>query len=265
MNSQVCKQILRLLSVRKNIGLHNCSNSKAASDDSHALTQPYFDENMHNIIYELSANEFTKKEKIVMFKCISKEEIKEKEKNGCVLVASLNCNNCVTSDTKLVIVGTITPPEGQNNGYFYTAPKNRIYGYLDEALGTKLKPKKLALSGASDEDKREIITEIKHELVAKGIAFLDVIKYAIHKNEKEDSCYDSDIEYYCLDYQSFQNIPAKARFICNSKAAWECFEKICKKNGREDFLQDSHSMYLPQRGKGSAKDNWLKGIKNFLS
>lgn len=188
-----------------------------------------------------------------------------RKKNGCVIVESMNCKNCVTKDTKLIIVGTITPPDGQNSGYFYTAPRNRLYGYLDEALGTKLKLKKLALYGASDADKQKIIEEIKQELVANNIAFLDVIKKAIHKSGQEDSCYDNDIEYYCLDYQSFQDLPDKVFFICNSKMAQECFEEICKEINRQDYTQKPRSNYLPQRGIGSSKENWLKAISQFLS
>lgn len=200
-----------------------------------------------------------------MTKCISEEAIDEKKKNGSVIVESMNCKNCVTDNTELIIVGTITPPDGQNNGYFYTAPRNRLYGYLDEALGTILKSKKIALYGASNEDKQKIIEEIKQELIANKIAFLDVIKKAIHKNGQEDSCYDSDIECYCLDYEYFQNLHDNVHFICNSKMAQKCFEKICRKISRKEYLQDSRSKYLPQRGEGSSKENWLEAIRQFLS
>ena len=175
----------------------------------------------------------------------------------------MNCENCTTKDTKLIVVGTITPPDGQNNGYFYTAPRNRLYGYLDEELGTKLKPKKLALCGASDENKRKIIEEIKQELIANHVAFLDVIEKAIHKNGQEYSCYDDDIEYYCLDCSTFQNLSDKVFFICNSKMAYECFAEICKEINHQEYL--SRAIYLPQRGKGSSKEGWLKEIRQFLT
>ena len=53
------------------------------------------------------------------------------------IVESCNKNNCLNTKTKLVIVGTITPPDGA--GYFYTAPRNKIYGYIDYAINTNLK------------------------------------------------------------------------------------------------------------------------------
>lgn len=199
-----------------------------------------------------------------MTNCISKEAIDEKEKHGCAVVSSMNAENCVTNDTKLIIVGTITPPNGQNNGYFYTAPRNKLYGYLDEALGTKLKSKKIALYGASNKDKQKIIEEIKQELIAHKVAFLDVIKKAIRKNGKEDSCYDNDIECYCLDCESFQNIPVKTYFICNSLMAHECFEKLCPEIYQKENTSESRSTYLPQRGKGSSKEKWLDKIRNIL-
>lgn len=57
---------------------------------------------------------------------------------------SHNVNNCLTNDTKLVIIGTITP---KNFDYFYCAPRNKIYGYIDEATGkTHLKDLKNQLN-----------------------------------------------------------------------------------------------------------------------
>jgi len=84
------------------------------------------------------------------------------------VVESCNKHNCVTPNTKLVIVGTITPPEGA--GYFYTAPRNKIYGYLDQAFGdTNLKEKKKML--LQNPHNKQIIQEIKNVLINKKIAF----------------------------------------------------------------------------------------------
>lgn len=47
------------------------------------------------------------------------------------LDCSFNKETTLNKDTKLVIVGTITPP---NTKYFYCSYYNRIYGYIDEAL-----------------------------------------------------------------------------------------------------------------------------------
>lgn len=67
------------------------------------------------------------------------------EKNTHEEVISFNSENCMTENTEVIIVGTITPSEGMKNGYFYTAPRDRIYGYIDAARGTGLLEKKRKL------------------------------------------------------------------------------------------------------------------------
>lgn len=180
-------------------------------------------------------------------------ELKKTELNsgdGLECVSSCNARNCVTKDTKLIIVGTITPPEGA--GYFYTAPRNKIYGYIDQALGnTNLKEtKKLLLQNPND---AKIIEDIKHTLVLNKIAFLDVIKFAIRK---DDSPYDNDIIYYTVDADSFRN-NTDAVYICNSKFALECFLEIC-----EDLGVELKHIYLSQRM--DTKASWLTAIRTIL-
>ena len=68
------------------------------------------------------------------------------EKNTHEEVISFNSENCMTENTEVIIVGTITPLEGMKNGYFYTAPLDRIYGYIDAARGTGLLEKKRKLT-----------------------------------------------------------------------------------------------------------------------
>ena len=170
-----------------------------------------------------------------MSKCISENALDEK-KNGCVIVESMNCKNCVTKDTKLIIVGTITPPDGQNRGYFYTAPRNRLYGYLDEALGTKFKLKKLALYGASDADKQKIIEEIKQELVA------NIVGNPPYQGDVEDSenktfmpsVYNLFID---MAYEISERVELihPARFLFNAGQT----PKAWKKNARRSAFQDS--------------------------
>lgn len=176
-------------------------------------------------------------------------EIKKKYKNFEV-VKSCNKNHCVTNDTKLIIVGTITPPKGA--GYFYTAPRNKIYGYIDQAINTKLKEKKLSL--LQKPNNKEIINDIKQILINNKIAFLDIIQYAIRKKE---SPYDKDILYYTLDIDCF-NINKNALYICNSIFAKECFEKICNiLNIKLNYI------YLSQRL--DTKKSWVETIKKILN
>ncbi len=54
---------------------------------------------------------------------LKKKEIDETKEE---FVENFNKYSCVTPKTRLIIVGTITPPDGMNNGYFYTAPHNSV-------------------------------------------------------------------------------------------------------------------------------------------
>ena len=166
------------------------------------------------------------------------------------IVSSCNKNNCVSIKTKLIIVGTITPPEGA--GYFYTAPRNKIYGYIDSAINTNLKELKKQLLLKPHDSK--IIEEIKYTLIKNKIGFLDIIKSAIRKN---DSPYDKDIKYYTLDTEVFKT-NTTALYICNSKFAEEGFIQICK-----ELNLNLNYLYLSQRH--DTKQSWLSAILNALN
>lgn len=175
--------------------------------------------------------------------------------NGYEYANSNNHNNCVTSDTQIIIVGTITPPAG--NGYFYTAPRNRIYGYIDAARGTDLKGLKTKLVG-SNAPTTVIINDIKNTLINEHIAFLDIFESVIRKS---NSPYDSDIKYATLDYDTFNNtlntLRAKPiKVICNSRLAESGFNSILK--GMKSTCNIT-IIYLPQRcGK---KADWINALK----
>lgn len=115
-------------------------------------------------------------------KRVSKEEFDKLvvEKN-CKKVQSKNGKfNLLTDKTKLLIVGTITPPGG--NDFYYTSTHNKIFGYIDQALGTHLREKKIMLRNDNiPDEKKKIINEIVKELDEVGIAFIDVVKEAIRK------------------------------------------------------------------------------------
>ena len=139
-------------------------------------------------------------------------------------VTSFNSQNCMTEDTEIIIVGTITPTEGMKNGY-YTASRNRIYGYIDAARGTSLVKKKTDLMQESLSEKRkQIISEVKNELKEQKIAFLDVMGSAIRC---KGSHADSDIKCYTLDYPVFSTVPKNVKkVICNSRLAENCYNTI---------------------------------------
>ena len=174
------------------------------------------------------------------------------EKNTHEEVISFNSENCMTEDTEVIIVGTITPSEGMKNGYFYTAPRNRIYGYIDATRGTRLLEKKRKLTdiGLSRLQKEQIIESIKDELKEQKIAFLDVMKSAIRL---KGSCSDRDIKCYTLDYSAFSNISKHVKVICNSRLAEECYNVI---RAEKDLPP---AIYLSQRN--GRKESWINELK----
>ena len=188
------------------------------------------------------------------------DEMKQSVKNQQRLVESFNSHHCVTGKTNIIIVGTITPPEGVKNGYFYTAPFNKIYGYIEEARNVSLKKQKELLKNATDGEKRKIVDDIKKILEGQGIAFLDVMGSAIRKEGKETSCADSDIQYCTLakkDFeQAFNRIPEsnKVRVICNSKEAQRKYQKL-----RESLSILPEEQFLSQRR--GTKEKWIWALK----
>ena len=174
--------------------------------------------------------------------------------NGYEYANSINHNNCVASDTQIIIVDTITPPAG--NDYFYTAPRNRIYGYIDAARGTNLKGLKTQLVGSNTPT--GIINQIKNTLINEHIAFLDIFESVIRKSNRP---YDSDIKYATLDYNTFKKTLNKLRakpikVICNSRLAERGFKSILK--GMKSTCNINFT-YLSQRcGK---KTDWINALK----
>lgn len=175
------------------------------------------------------------------------------DKNVYERVSSFNSQHCITADTKIIIVGTITPPKGTNCGYFYTAPRNNIYGYIDAARGTNLKELKNKLNGGNltDLQKAQIVGKIKNVLREQRIAFLDIMDKAIRK---KSSYRDSDIVAYFLDKSMFQNIPRGAKIICNSRLAEAGFEQIQK-----DLGCNLSYKYLSQRS--GKKVEWIAELQ----
>lgn len=175
------------------------------------------------------------------------------DKNVYECVSSFNSQHCVMAETKIIIVGTITPPKGTNCGYFYTAPRNNIYGYIDAARGTNLKELKNKLNGSNliDLQKTQIVDEIKDVLRKQRIAFLDIMDKAVRK---QNSHKDSDIAAYTLDKSTFQNIPRGAKIICNSRLAEAGFKQIQK-----DLGCNLSYKYLSQRS--GKKMEWIAELQ----
>lgn len=116
---------------------------------------------------------------------------------------------------KIVIVGTITPHNGK--GFFYTAPRTKMYEIIDKLLSTTLD---------SNKDNKE---ELIKQLNKNGICFIDVFSKVIRRKE---SASDDDILYGSLNYSGFKEcvsqIGENTLIVANSKLAHELCQKILK-------------------------------------
>lgn len=180
-----------------------------------------------------------------------------KQKPNELVTKSFNSQTTLDDDTRLVIVGTLTPPCTR---YFYCAPRNRIFGYIDEALEelgyneeVKLKELKKGLSNSSLPKNivDEKVEAIKTILRKHKIAFLDVMNNAIRKNNKSHD--DENIEYYTLATDDFRKVNLLATIIVNSRLAEKCFAQM------NITLK---SRFLSQRS--GLKVEWLKAIKEAI-
>lgn len=173
---------------------------------------------------------------------------------------SFNSESTLNENTKLLIVGTLTPL-GEQYNYFYSGCRNRIYGYIDEALKTNLKDLKEGLRNATTKEKiNEFKEKIKSVLKQNNIAFLDVIKESV----RLQGCDDDDIEEFSLDYESFENLRNVKYIITNSRDAEYLLYKIISTNFLNNKQDKSNVLkieFLSQ--KYGSKNEWVKRIKKY--
>ena len=130
----------------------------------------------------------------------------------------------IREDTKVIIVGTITSPQGRgiNKGFYYMSPYNPMYRIIDTYFNGIGKP-----SNFVKNKKAGNISLIIEELKEKKIAFLDVIESCYnHKN----SSLDDDLENIKLDYEAFKGIKENVAMLANSKNAYNALLKIREHN-----------------------------------
>ena len=138
---------------------------------------------------------------------------------------SFNSTYClVNSSTKVIIVGTITSPQGRgpNKDFYYMSPYNPMYRIIDAYFKSINKSSNLVMN-----KKAGNIPAIIGELKDKGIAFLDVIKSCYNP---KNSSLDDNLEDIELDYESFKGIDEKIVLIANSKNAYGALLKIIERN-----------------------------------
>lgn len=141
--------------------------------------------------------------------------------------------------TKFLIVGTYTPKDGRDVGYFYCSKDNPQYELID--LGFD--------DGKSLAKKKGFVNQIKNILISRGIALLDVVKTAI---SRDDSASDEDILFYSLDYDAFQKIDfSGVKIVANSGNAEFRLRQILIKIGNQEIAERIN--LIPQRPRGRRK------------
>ena len=130
----------------------------------------------------------------------------------------------VREDTKVIIVGTITSPQGRgaNKNFYYMSPYNPMYRIIDTYFNGIGKP-----SNLTQNKKAGNVPLIIEELKEKKIAFLDVIESC---SNPKNSSLDDDLEDIKLDYEAFEGIKENVVLLANSKNAYNALLKIAEHN-----------------------------------
>lgn len=198
-------------------------------------------------------------------------EILNNEENN-IYAESMNnyhINSNLIKHPKLLIVGTLTPP--QCKGYYYTSNRNKKYKYLDCGLGSeddrsleqlknRLQDHQIARESNDtgsyrngmyrDDEALKIVKKIESTLEEDGILLLDVVDKALR--EDANSSRDDNIIKCTLDFNSFEKINGADYVIVNSKNAYECFCKIMNKVGENNFR---NIICLPQNPRSFLRTN----------
>ena len=130
----------------------------------------------------------------------------------------------VREDTKVIIVGTITSPQGRgtNKDFYYMSPYNPMYRIIDAYFNTIGKHSYFVKN-----KKAGNIPTIIEELKEKKIAFIDVIESCCNP---KNSSLDDDLENIKLDFEAFKGINENVAMLANSKNAYNALLKIAEKN-----------------------------------
>lgn len=135
-----------------------------------------------------------------------------------------NDYHLVNEDTKVIIVGTITSPQGRGDkrDFYYMSPYNPMYRILDSYFCSIFKPTNFV-----NNKKAGNIPAIIEELKEKKIAFVDVIESC---SNPKNSSLDDDLEDIKLDYEAFDGLNENIVLLANSKNAYNALLKIVEYN-----------------------------------
>lgn len=163
-------------------------------------------------------------------------------------------------DSKYIIVGTLTPPKGRNAGFFYSAPKNHMFEFIDNAFKSRDPYSLIDLKNDLNDPnctrpKQEVINEIMDVMRKRKICFIDVVDEAIASSSKYQ---DEYISRYSLDYKSFEKINihnSNIKIVANSNNAKVRLDEIFNKIGINGIKIDM----IPQTWRG--RNNSFKSKK----
>ena len=133
----------------------------------------------------------------------------------------------VTTNTKVIIVGTITSPQGRglNKDFYYMSPYNPMYRIIDNYFKS---------SNLVKYKKEGDIPSIIKELDNLGIAFIDVIESC---SNPKNSSLDDDLIDIKLDYESFKDVDENVVMVANSKNAYGALLKIAEHNHLKNLVE----------------------------
>ena len=153
----------------------------------------------------------------------------------------------VTTNTKVIIVGTITSPQGRglNKDFYYMSPYNPMYRIIDNYFKTSnlVKYKKVG-----------DIPSIIKELNKLGVAFIDVVDSC---SNPKNSSLDDDLIDIKLDYESFKDIDENIVMLANSKNAFGALLKIAEHNHLKNKIKYVYGFRFYKQ------EDWDKAFKEI--
>ena len=157
----------------------------------------------------------------------------------------------VNKTTKVIIVGTITSPQGRgvNKDFYYMSPYNPMYRIIDVYYKSIGKPSNFVINKKVGD-----IPAIINELNEKGIAFIDVIESC---SNPKNSSLDNDLEDIKLDYEAFKGIDESIVMLANSKNAHEALLRIKEKNGFNNIVKYVYGFRFYKQ------EDWNKAFKEI--
>ena len=173
-------------------------------------------------------------------------------------------------DSKYIIVGTLTPPKGRNAGFFYSAPNNHMFEFIDNAFKSRdpysLVDLKNELNNPNRTRPKQVVNDIMDVMIKRKICFIDVVDIAIASSSKYQ---DEYISRYSLDYKSFSNINIlnpNIKIVANSNNAKVRLDEIFNEIGISGIKIDM----IPQTWRGrnnsfKSKKRLQTGWNNFFN